>query len=149
MLEGFFMFLCMLSGILLAPVKDSDSFAIILTVTFGVCAMGIRVSTNRLLFSKVPISTVMSGNTAQVAVDLLTLVLTKTKFSSTIPSEDTIGALSRTQLLFPFIIAFFVGAAFGAYGFHFIHYYCFFIPAFLVFILGVKEELYSNSHSHK
>lgn len=133
-IESLLLLLFMLATVFLGPLEGADNSTTIIAAMFGVSAMGVRITIARMLIDKMPHSTVMTGNVAQIAMDFGTLICNKFKVT-----DDTHAIRKRMRLFIPIIVAFIIGAALGSLGYVYVKFYSLLLPIILIFFLGVRE----------
>jgi len=110
----------MLGGVAIAPVSDPDAWGPVLVGMTGVAAMAVQNAAGRLVFSAHAPTTIMTGNTTQVVIDLIDM----NRGSGDMRAK----ARQRLSLMLPSIIAFAGGAAAGAYGYIYWSFWCLLAP---------------------
>lgn len=110
----------MLGGIAISPVGNPDALGPVLVGMVGVAAMAVQNAAGRLVFSAHAPTTIMTGNTTQVVIDLIDMHRGAPDMRA--------KALQRLRLMLPSIIAFGVGAVAGAYGYVYLSFACLLAP---------------------
>lgn len=110
----------MLSGVAVSPVIDPDALGPVLVGMAGVFAMAIQNAASRLVFAAQAPTTIMTGNSTQVVIDLIDM--------NRVEPELRAKAIKRLQLMLPSVLAFGAGAAAGAYGYLFLSFWCLIVP---------------------
>lgn len=110
----------MSSGVAVSPVTDPDALGPVLVGMAGVFAMAIQNAASRLVFAAQAPTTIMTGNSTQVVIDLIDI--------SRVDPELRAKAISRLKLMLPSVLAFGVGAVAGAYGYVFLSFWCLLVP---------------------
>lgn len=124
--------LFMWGGIVISPVTDPDALAPVLVGMAGVTAMAVQNAAGRLVFAAHAPTTIMTGNTTQVVIDLIDMHRGA--------PEMRAKARQRLQLMLPSIVAFACGAAAGAYGFLFAAFWCLLAPIAGLFVAALLSE---------
>lgn len=121
-------------GITYGPFKDMDSLLAIMTGMFFVLAMGLQNALHRLYFSKTPPTTMITGTTTQVVLDITTYL-----------SHPTIGIqeeiLARLKTFFPALLTFILGCACAAGIFLMVNVWCFIVAP----IVGIITFYYRDN----
>jgi uncharacterized membrane protein YoaK (UPF0700 family) len=110
----------MLGGLAVSPVVDPDATGPVLAGLAGVFAMAIQNAASRLVFPTQAPTTIMTGNSTQVVIDLIDMKRGDPQLRA--------NAVKRLQLMLPSVIAFGIGAIGGAYGFVFLSFWCLLAP---------------------
>lgn len=120
-------------GIVYGPFKDMDSLLAIMTGMFFVLAMGLQNALHRLYFSKTPPTTMITGTTTQIVLDITTYL-----------SHPTIGIqeeiITRLKTFFPALITFILGCACAAGIFLMVNVWCFIVAP----IIGIITFYYRD-----
>jgi uncharacterized membrane protein YoaK (UPF0700 family) len=95
-----FLALFLATGVIASPIRDADAPFVILIGIFGVAAMAIQNAASRTIFAAQAPTTIMTGNTTQVVMDLVELSL----------RPDATQAKARLHKMVPPVIAFAAGA---------------------------------------
>lgn len=101
----------MLSGVAVSPVSDPDALGPVLVGMAGVFAMAIQNAASRLVFAAQAPTTIMTGNSTQVVIDLIDM--------KHVDPDIRAKAIKRLRLMLPSVLAFAAGAVAGAYGYLF------------------------------
>jgi uncharacterized membrane protein YoaK (UPF0700 family) len=129
--------LLMVLGAILAaafgPFAGADGWAALATGMTLVAAMAIQNAAHRVHFAHAPPSTVMTGTTTQIMMDLGDLV------HGVIP-ERAAATRQRLQQMSLSVLAFASGCALGALLYAFCGVWCFWVPPVLVTIALVLPE---------
>lgn len=105
-----------------------------------VAAMAIQNAAHRVHFSSAPPSTIMTGNTTQIMLDLADLI-------HGLSPEKTAATRERFRQLSASILAFAGGCALGALLFASIGVWCFWVaPALLLITLPMRKDLAEADH---
>lgn len=110
----------MLGGAAIVPVNDPDAWSPVLVGMTGVAAMAVQNAAGRLVFSAHAPTTIMTGNTTQVVIDLIDM--------NRGPADLRAKARQRISMMLPSILAFAVGAVAGAYGYMYFSFWCLLAP---------------------
>jgi uncharacterized membrane protein YoaK (UPF0700 family) len=121
----------MILGALLAvsfgPFTSADGYAALATGMSLVAAMAVQNAAHRVHFAAAPPSTVMTGTTTQIMMDLGDLMHGQTP-------EKATAARERLQQMTASVLAFAVGCALGALLYAYLGVWCFWAPPVLVVI---------------
>jgi uncharacterized membrane protein YoaK (UPF0700 family) len=110
----------MLGGLMVMPVLDPDAPGPVLVGMAGVFAMAIQNAASRLVFPAQAPTTIMTGNTTQVVIDLIDM--------HRADAETRARAVNRLKLMLPSVVAFCTGAVAGAYAYLGVSFWCLLIP---------------------
>jgi uncharacterized membrane protein YoaK (UPF0700 family) len=105
----------------LGPFKNGDAWPAILTGMVLVSAMAIQNAVHRMHLSSAPPTTLMTGNTTQIMIDLADLL-------HGVPPDEAIGIRRRLARMGAAVLAFACGSAAGALLFAFSGNWCFALP---------------------
>ncbi len=108
-------------AIALGPFPNGDSGAAILTGMVFVAAMAIQNAVHRIHLGASPPSTLMTGTTTQLMIDLADL-------TRGVPVEQRAAMLARMRNMGMAVLAFAAGAALAAILFSTLHMGCFVVP---------------------
>jgi uncharacterized membrane protein YoaK (UPF0700 family) len=137
--------LLMILGALLAtsfgPFASADGYAALATGMTLVAAMAIQNAAHRVHFASAPPSTVMTGTTTQIMMDLGDLIhgLTPEKATAT---RDRLRQMTLT------VLAFAIGCALGAALYALSGVWCFWIPPLLILITLPMRGALAEADSH-
>jgi len=121
----------MAAGLAARPITSADAPLAILAGLLGVAAMGVQNAQSRLVLTDHVPTTIMTGNTTQVIIDVVELF-------HTVPGED--GApKARLRKMVPALLAFAAGAVFGAFAFVSGSFWCLLFPVILLCGLAVAN----------
>lgn len=120
----------MTAGWFALPLNDADAPGALAAGMIGAAAMGIQNAATRLIWSTMTQTTVMTGNTTQLIIDLVDLVRGG--------SEPGLAARAR-RFLWP-VIAFGVGAILGAFAFHRFSFAALALPVALLVAMTWKSS---------
>ncbi len=123
-LQGLLLTAGAILAIRLGPFVDGDGWQALLTGMTLVAAMAIQNAVHRIHMSAAPPTTVMTGTTAQVMIDLADLL-------RRMPAETRAAIRLRLRRLSVMVAAFAVGCAAGALFFAKLAEWCFIIPPLL------------------
>jgi uncharacterized membrane protein YoaK (UPF0700 family) len=114
-----FLALFLTVGVSAAPFTNGDAPLAIAAGMLGVVAMAIQNAASRTVFAALAPTTVMTGNVAQIVIDLVDLA-----------SDGAGGVQVRDRLrkMLPAVAGFAIGALAGALGYLFIGFWCLVIP---------------------
>ena len=122
------------------PFANADGLAALATGMTLVAAMAIQNAAHRVHFSSAPPSTIMTGNTTQIMLDLADLI-------HGLSPEKTAATRERFRQLSASILAFAGGCALGALLFASIGVWCFWVaPALLLITLPMRKDLAEADH---
>jgi uncharacterized membrane protein YoaK (UPF0700 family) len=116
-------------GVAAAPLPDGDAPMAIVTGMLAVTAMAIQNAASRTVFVMHTPTTVMTGNVTQVVIDLVDLALGRA-----VPE-----ARGRIRKMVPAILAFTIGALFGALGYVFVGFWCLTLPIVILGVIFARE----------
>jgi uncharacterized membrane protein YoaK (UPF0700 family) len=117
------------------PFGNADGLAALATGMTFVAAMAIQNAAHRVHFSSAPPSTIMTGNTTQIMMDLGDLI-------HGLSPEKTAATRERFRQLTMSVLAFAGGCALGALLFASISVWCFWVaPALLLVTLPMRQDL--------
>ncbi|MGG5817595.1 YoaK family protein [Falsiroseomonas sp. HW251] len=125
-----FLVLFLLLGLLASPVRDADAPLAILAGMAGVVAMGIQNAGARILMPTAPPTTIMTGNTTQVVIDLTDLP------GASADAQAAAGARLRRML--PAVGSFAAGAILGALGYAALGFWALLIPVMALAALVMR-----------
>ncbi len=120
------------------PFRDSDAWTALATGMALVSAMAIQNAAHRIHYSASPPTTLMTGTTTQIMIDLADLL-------RPISAEARAEAKSRLRRMTPSAVAFAFGCAAGAVLFAFAGMWCFVLPPILALISVTPPMLRSVS----
>jgi uncharacterized membrane protein YoaK (UPF0700 family) len=124
-------------AIALGPFPEGDAWQAIVTGQTLVLAMSVQNATHRIHLSAMPPSTLMTGTTTQVMIDLADVLR--------LPRGESAVAATRLRSLAPGILSFALGCLSAAVLFQGVGTWCFALPPFLVLLAArvapSEEEL--------
>jgi uncharacterized membrane protein YoaK (UPF0700 family) len=100
----------LVAGLAASPIAHSDEPGAIIAGLFAIAAMAVQNSEMRLVLGGLAPTTVMTGNLAQVVIDLVDL-------ARAAPAEVQAAARARLAHLLPTLVAFVAGVVGGAFGY--------------------------------
>lgn len=103
------------------PFHNSDAWPAFTAGMLMVAAMAIQNAVQRMHLSSAPPSTLMTGTTTQVMIDLADL-------AQGIQGEGRVAALGRLRKMMPAVLIFAIGCAVAALAFFFLGMWCFALP---------------------
>jgi uncharacterized membrane protein YoaK (UPF0700 family) len=125
-------------AILLGPFRDGDTVFALLTGMTLVSAMAIQNAAHRVHLPKSPPSTLMTGNTTQIMLDVADMI-------RGVPPGACAAIVERMKKMSASIVSFAGGCGAAALLFAGAHEWCFLIPCVLAFIacclVPAEEEL--------
>lgn len=107
-------------GLAARPIEDPESLLTVLAAMAAVTAMGIQNAAARTLLASLPPTTIMTGNTTQVVIDLVDLARGDPELAG--PARRRLG-----QML-PILLAFALGTILGALGYAWWSFWCLMAP---------------------
>ncbi|MEB3795779.1 MULTISPECIES: YoaK family protein [Acinetobacter] len=132
--ETIFLILFMLAGVYFGPFETLSQFGTIATAMLGIIAMGIRNAIIRTLLSSMATSTLMTGNIAQLTIDIITIY----GLSNTTNEEKYLAKKNISKIL-PTVLSFSSGAILGAIGYLKLSFFCILIPIILMVYICYRE----------
>lgn len=114
----------MTAGLLALPIQSADNPATIVVGLIGVAAMGVQNAKARIVLSDHAPTTIMTGNTTQVVIDLVEL--------ATPGSTQKSASRARLRKMVPPLIGFATGAMLGALAFSAVSFWCVLPPIFIL-----------------
>lgn len=102
--EAIFLTAFMFAGIFFEPFNDPSAMSVAITGGLGLIALAIRNTSSKTLIKHISPSTMMTGNTTQLAIDLSNFIRNR--------SEEHQRALFKS---FSIVMGFVIGAFLGAY----------------------------------
>jgi len=122
----------MIVGLIARPIVSADAPLAILAGMFGVAALAIQNAVGRLLLADLAPTTIMTGNTTQIVIDMVELASGN--------SGDDKAARTRLKKMIPALAAFAVGAVFGGFAYHWTSFWCVLLPVALLSALAAANE---------
>lgn len=132
--ETIFLLLFMLAGLYFSPFYDLAEKGAIITAMLGIAAMGIRNAIIRTLLSSMTTSTLMTGNIAQLTIDI-----TMAYSCNAASSERKQQARQNIAKILPNVLAFSGGAVLSACSYILIEFYCMLLPILLMCYMCLRE----------
>lgn len=120
-------------GVTLGPFPDSDVPVALLTGFAGIAAMAIQNAVQRVHFSSIPPTTIMTGNTTQAVLDAVDLLLPE-------PGNDVAAVRARFVRTFRGIIWFAGGCAAAAILYYWVGFWCLAVPAAIGVAVAIARE---------
>lgn len=122
----------MLVGIAAQPIVSADAPLAILSGMFGVAALAIQNALGRLVLSDLAPTTIMTGNTTQIVIDMVEL--------ASGDCGDATAARTRLRKMIPALAAFAVGAILGGFAYHGAGFWCVLLPVAMLVALASANE---------
>ncbi|AKM32506.1 permease [Pandoraea faecigallinarum] len=122
----------MVIGMAAQPIISADAPLAILSGMFGVAALAIQNAIGRLVLSDLAPTTIMTGNTTQIVIDMVELASGN--------CGDGNAAKARLRKMLPALVAFAVGAVFGGFAYHGAGFWCVLLPVALLVALATANE---------
>ncbi|WER49135.1 YoaK family protein [Cupriavidus sp. WKF15] len=127
--EAALLALFMAASLHAAPVTDPSAPAAIVAGMLAVVAMGLQNAMSRTSLSELGPTTIMTGNTTQIVIDLVDLP------SASGTQRDAIRR--RLRKMGPALAAFALGAILGALGYAWLSVWCVLLPTVLLVTVGI------------
>ncbi|MFC4521112.1 YoaK family protein [Cupriavidus pinatubonensis] len=127
--EAVLLLLFMAASLHAAPVTDPSAPAALVAGMLAVMAMGIQNALSRTSLLELGPTTIMTGNTTQIVIDLVDLP------SASGPQREAIRR--RLRKMGPALAAFALGAILGAVGYATLSVWCVLLPAVLLVAIGI------------
>jgi len=122
----------MAAGLLALPIQSADAPATIIVGLIGVAAMGVQNAEARIVLSDLAPTTIMTGNTTQIVIDVVELL------SPGSTQKDV--ARTRLRKMVPPLVGFAVGAVLGALAFSTFSFWCVVPPVLILLGLAVAQR---------
>jgi uncharacterized membrane protein YoaK (UPF0700 family) len=132
-LEVIFLVAFFVLGVTLGPFPDSDAPAALLTGFAGIAGMAIQNAVQRVHFSSVPPTTIMTGNTTQAVLDAVDLLRPE-------PGSDVAVIRARFMRTLRGIIWFATGCGAAAILYYWIGFWCLAVPAVIGTAIAIIRE---------
>ena len=113
--------------IVYGPFKDGDQPAAFAAGMLMICAMAVQNAMQRMHLPQLPPSTLMTGNTTQVMIDLADLF-------KGVQGDERRSVIARLQKMLPAIGTFALGCALGALGYVWLGMWSFALPPMLALV---------------
>ena len=113
--------------IVYGPFKDGDQPPAFAAGMLMICAMAVQNAMQRMHLPQLPPSTLMTGNTTQVMIDLADLF-------KGVQGDERRGVIARLQKMLPAIGTFALGCALGALGYVWLGMWSFALPPVLALV---------------
>jgi uncharacterized membrane protein YoaK (UPF0700 family) len=122
----------MVAGLLALPIQSADAPATIVVGLIGVAAMGVQNAKARIVLSEHAPTTIMTGNTTQIVIDVVELL----------SPGATQKEVARTRLrkMVPPLAGFATGAVLGALAFATFSFWCVLPPVGILVALAVMQR---------
>lgn len=121
------------NAIAFGPFADADAWLALLTGMVLVAAMAVQNSLHRLYLTSAPPTTLMTGTTTQIMIDIADLMHGE-------PGQDRAKTKSHVVRMGASVLAFAVGCAAAALFYAFAGLWCFLAPPLFVFFTLFLEE---------
>ncbi|WP_347328227.1 YoaK family protein, partial [Ralstonia pseudosolanacearum] len=122
----------MVAGLLALPIRSADAPATILVGLIGVAAMGVQNAKARIVLSEHAPTTIMTGNTTQIVIDVVELL------SPASTQKDI--ARTRLRKMTPPLAGFAIGAVLGALAFAALSFWCVAPPVVILLVLAALQR---------
>ncbi|CAJ0814109.1 YoaK family protein [Ralstonia flaminis] len=122
----------MVAGLLALPIQSADAPATIVVGLIGVAAMGVQNAKARIVLSEHAPTTIMTGNTTQIVIDVVELL------SPDSTQKD--GARTRLRKMLPPLMGFAIGAVLGALAFGVVSFWCVVPPVLILLWLAWMQR---------
>lgn len=130
--EAIFLTGFMLAGLYFEPFKDANSVTVAITGGLGLIALAIRNTSSKTLIKHISPSTMMTGNTTQLGIDISNYLRNKT--------EDNKQKLQHSLSI---VIGFVLGAFLGAFLYVYLDFWSvafFILPVLYLSYLAAKQR---------
>jgi len=133
LVEGVLLAVFMATGLAVLPLTDADAGAplVVICGLLGVAAMGVQNAMSRTILSEAGPTTIMTGNTTQIVIDVVDL-------PSAAP-EARAAIRRRLGKMLPAVIGFAAGAIIGALAFRHFSFWCVLLPTLILLILAIQQ----------
>lgn len=121
----------MVTGLVAAPITDSDTPLVVVCGLLGVAAMGIQNAMARTVLSDAGPTTIMTGNTAQIVIDAVDL--------PGAGPEARAAIRRRLRKMVPAVSGFAAGAIGGALAFNAFLFWSLLLPTLLLLALAIQQ----------
>ncbi|QUP55162.1 DUF1275 domain-containing protein [Ralstonia syzygii] len=122
----------LLAKLLALPIRSADAPATILVGLIGVAAMGVQNAKARIVLSEHAPTTIMTGNTTQIVIDVVELL------SPASAQKDI--ARTRLRKMTPPLAGFAIGAVLGALAFAALSFWCVTPPVVILLVLAALQR---------
>lgn len=122
----------MVAGLLALPIQSADAPATIVVGLIGVAAMGVQNAKGRLVLGDQAPTTIMTGNTTQIVIDVVELLSPN--------STQKEAARTRLRKMVPPLIGFATGAVLGALAFALLSFWCVLPPVGILVVLAAMQR---------
>ncbi|RZG76139.1 YoaK family protein [Acinetobacter sp. WCHAc060025] len=101
--EAFFLTAFMIAGLLFEPFKHAEAVSVAITGGLGLIALAIRNTSSKTLIKHISPSTMMTGNTTQLGIDI-------SNYLSHPTEENRVSMVNSLSIILGFVIGAFLGA---------------------------------------
>lgn len=132
LVEAIFLTAFMLSGIYFEPFTNADSITIAITGGLGLIALAIRNTSSRTLLKHISPSTMMTGNTTQLGIDISNYLRNRSKDN-----------LTKLESSLSIVLGFIIGAFLGAFLYVYLDFWSvgfFILPVLYLSFLASKKR---------
>lgn len=119
-------------GLQAAPIADPDAPLVIAAGLAGVMSMGVQNAAGRLILSELAPTTIMTGNTTQIVIDLVD------RWRG--PGEARQQADGRLRKMVPAVLMFAGGAVAGAFALSAWSFWCLIAPMSVLTTLAIRPQ---------
>jgi uncharacterized membrane protein YoaK (UPF0700 family) len=132
--EGVLLAVFMAAGLAVLPLAGADAGAPLVVIggLLGVAAMGVQNAMSRTILSEAGPTTIMTGNTTQIVIDVVDL-------PGAAP-EARAAIRRRLGKMLPAVIGFAAGAIIGALAFRQFSFWCILLPSLLLLCLAIRQR---------
>jgi len=123
------------------PFANSDSWRAWVTGMVIVAAMAIQNAAHRIYFGATPPSTLMTGNTTQIMIDIADTI-------RGLPAETRAATINRLRQMIKAVISFAVGATLAALFFSATHMWCFVVAPLVAGLVRLGGDAVSPGGPH-
>lgn len=130
--EALFLTAFMISGLYFEPFKHADSVTVALTGALGLIALAIRNTSSKTLIKNISPSTMMTGNTTQLGIDISNYVRDRSPANS-----------KKLMHSFSIVMSFVIGAFLGAFLYVYLDFWSvgfFVLPVLYLSYLASKNQ---------
>ena len=130
--EAIFLCAFMVAGLYFEPFKNADAITVAITGGLGLIALAIRNTSSKTLIKNISPSTMMTGNTTQLGIDISNYVRDR--------SPDNSKKLKHS---FSIVMSFVIGAFFGAFLYVYLDFWSvgfFVLPVLYLSYLASKNQ---------
>lgn len=119
------------------PFPEEDHWPAFVVGMLLICGMAIQNAMHRLHWVKESPTTVMTGSTTQLMLDVGDLLSKSEK-------TDKVAIKTRFKKILPVMISFAIGCAIAAIVYHFALMWIFFVPPALMILIYIKKDQYAK-----